>query len=185
MCNPAIAVAAFTAAASAYSINEQATQANYQQAAAERNADNQNKANQENYKLQNSQINQQELQEGTQAAQLKQQQKLDAQKQVASARVAAGEAGVSGLSIDSIFSDVVRQASNNITTIDNNLADSNAQRATERKVLQNNTEAGMQNPSFYKGGNALLGAGLQIGTSAIGAYSAAGGKFGATKKATV
>jgi hypothetical protein len=184
MCNPAIAVAALSAAATAYSVNEQRTQANYAEAAARQNASTANDANLENFKLQNSQINLQELQEGDQAAQLKQQQKLDAQKQVATARVSAGESGVSGLSIDSIFGDIVRQASNNITTIDNNLEDANTQRDSERKVLQNNTQAGMQTPSFYKGGNALLGAGLQIGTAAIGGYSAGGGKF-TTKKANV
>jgi hypothetical protein len=173
-----IAVAAFTAATTAYSISEQRSQAAWQADVDQQNADRANEANLENYKLQNQQLNLQELQENEQAAQEKHKQALAVQKGVAEARVSAGEAGVSGLSIDSIFADVVRQGAENMTTIDRNLADSQQQRDADRKVLYNNTLAGVQNPQSYKSKTANLGAGLQIIGSGLGGYTSAGGKFG-------
>lgn len=178
MCNPAIAVMAFSAVTTAYSINEQRTQANWQAAVEEQNAARANEANLENYKLQNQQLNLQELQENEQAAVEKHKQKLAVQKGVAEARVASGEAGVSGLSIDSIFADVVRQGAENMTTIDRNLKDSNQQRDADRKVLFNSAKAGVQNPQTYKAKHANLGAGLQIVGAGLGGYTSAGGKFG-------
>jgi hypothetical protein len=182
MCNPALAVAAITVASSAYSIHESNTQQNYAEAVAKQNAEMQNAAAEENYKLQNRQLNMQQLQESEATALEKHKQRLAVQREVATARVAAGESGVSGLSIDSLFADIIRQGANNMTTLDRNLADANDQRDIEKKALQNNTWAGLQNPSFYKGSNGMLGAGLQIASSGLSAYSAAGGTFGSGTK---
>lgn len=176
MCNPALAVAALTVASTAYSINEANTQQNYAEAVAKQNAEMQNQAAMENYKLQNRQLNMQQLQESEATALEKHKQRLAVQREVATARVAAGESGVAGLSIDSLFSDIIRQGANNMTTLDRNLADANDQRDIEKKALQNNTWAGLQNPSFYKGKHQTLGAGLQIASSGAGAYTTAGGK---------
>lgn len=181
MCGPAaipIAMAVMSAAATAYSIDESKTQQNYAEAVAKQNADQQNAANAENYKLQNRQLNMQQLQEMDATAAAKHQQKLAVQKEVAVQRVSAGESGVAGLSIDSIFADVIREGSNNMTTLDRNQSDANAQRDVEKQALRNNTWAGIQNPSFYKGKNQMLGAGLQIGSAALSGYAAGGGTFG-------
>lgn len=178
MCNPALAVAALAAASTAYQVDSSNKQTAWQNKQTEMNAEANNKAVAENFKNQNQLLNMQELQESEQAAQQKMQQRLAVQKEVASQRVASGEAGVSGLSIDSIFADVIRQGANNITTIDRNLADSNAQRDVERKQLRNAAEAGMQSTATYKGSGQALGAGLQIIGAGVGGYMSAGGKFG-------
>lgn len=185
MCWPLAVMAPYIAAAAAvggtaYSIDQGNKQTAFQNKVTEQNADAANKANAANYKLQNKLLNEQELQENEQAALLKHQQKLGVQREVATQRVASGEAGVSGLSIDSIFADVVRQGANNMTTVDRNLADSDSQREVERQVLHNNAIAGIQSTATYKGSNAGLGAGLQIIGSGLSAYSNAGGKFGTT-----
>lgn len=184
MCGPAavpIAMMAMTAASTAYSIHEQNTQANYMAAVEKQNAERNNQALMDNYRLQTHQMNMQQLQENEATALEKHKQKLAVQKEVATQRVTAGEAGLSGLSIDSIFSDIIREGANNMTTLDRNLEDSNHQRATEMKALQQNTSAGLQSPTFYKGSNNMLGAGLQIGSAALSGYVAGGGKFGSKK----
>lgn len=178
MCNPALGMLAFSMATTAYQIHEQNTQQRYTEAVTKANAEMQNQAALENFKLQNRQLNLQQQQEEEATALEKHRQQLAVQKEVAAQRVAAGEAGVSGLSIDSIFADIVRQGANNMTTLDRNLADSNAQRETEKQVMRNNTWAGLQNPSWYKGSNQMLGAGLQIISSGINGYRAGGGTFG-------
>ena len=173
-------MAGLSVASTAYSINEQNSQQNYYEAVTKQNAALQNQANQENYLLQNRQLNLQQSQEEEATALERQKQLMAVQKEVASQRVAAGEGGLSGLSLDSIFADVIRQGANNLTTMDRNLADSSTQRDVEKKTLQNSTWAGLQNPSFYKGKNQMLGAGLQIASAGVGAYTQAGGKFGKT-----
>jgi len=177
MCGPAVIPAVIAAASTAYAIQEQNTQANYMAAVEKQNAERSNQALMDNYRLQSHQLNLQQLQENEATALEKHKQKLAVQKEVASQRVAAGEAGLSGLSIDSIFADIIREGANNMTTLDRNLQDSNDQRAVEMKTLQNNTSAGLQSPSFYKGSNNMLSAGLQIGSAAAGSYSAAGGEW--------
>lgn len=185
MCEPTtIAMTAMAVASTAYGIHESNTQQNYAEAVAKQNAEMQNAAAAENYKLQNRQLNLQQLQENEATALQKHQQRLAVQREVATARVAAGESGVSGLSIDSLFADIIRQGANNMTTLDRNLADANDQRDIEKKALQNNTWAGLQNPSFYKGSNGMLGAGLQIASAGLGAYTASGGTFGSSSKST-
>lgn len=183
MCEPTtIAMAAMAVVSTAYGIHESNTQQNYAEAVAKQNADLQNAAAMENNKLQNRQLNMQQLQESEATALQKHQQRLAVQKEVATARVGAGESGVAGLSIDSLFSDIIRQGANNMTTLDRNLEDANAQRDVEKRALQNNTWAGLQNPSFYKGKNQTLGAGLQIASAGMSAYTAAGGTFGSGAK---
>lgn len=172
---------AIAAASSAYSIYDGRQQAAFQEDVAKQNADLQNEAADKNYKLQNSQLNLQELQESEAAALEKHRQKLAVQKEVAVQRVASGESGVGGISIDSIFADVVRQGANNITTIDRNLADSNRERHIQKQGLQNNTWASYQNPAFYKNKYANIGAGLQIASAAASGYAAGGGSFGGGK----
>lgn len=171
-------MAALVVASTAYSIHEQNQAQAFQEDVAKNNAKTANDANMANFYLQNSQLNQQEQQENDANAQAKLEQQLAVQKGIATQRTASGESGVAGLSIDSLFADVMRQGSNNITTLERNQQDSQAQRATEKKVLHNNTHAGVQNPSFYKGKNQMLGAGLQIASAGAGAYANAGGTFG-------
>lgn len=180
MCDP-VTMTVLAVASTAYSINEQRNQQAFQEDVAKNNAKMANDANMQNFYLQNSQLNQQEQQENEANAQAKLEQQLAVQKGIASQRTASGEAGVAGLSIDSLFADVMRQGSNNITTLERNQSDSQAQRATEKKVLHNNTHAGIQNPSFYKGKNQMLGAGLQIASAGGAAYVNSGGKFGGKK----
>lgn len=171
-------MAILSAATAAYSINEQNTQQNFAQAVEKQNAEQANKAAMANYNLQNKQLNMQQLQEEESTALQKHQQQLAVQKEVATARVGAGESGVSGLSIDSMFADIIRGGANNLTTLDRNQADANTQRDVEKDALRNNTHAGLQNPSFYKGKHQLLGAGLQIGAATMSGYAAGKSAFG-------
>lgn len=175
MCGPAAAMAALAVASTAYSIDQQNSQAAYQR----EQADKQNKATLDNYMTQQRLLNMQDAQETDQATLAKQQQQLQAQKAIATQRVAAGEAGISGLSVDSIFADVMRQAGGNISTINRNLSDSQAQRNEQRQALRYNSNAQFVNRNQFKGAS-MLGAGLQLASAAGSAYTAAGGKFGAT-----
>jgi len=170
-------MAGLAIASTAFSLNEANNQASYQSKVAKQNAESANRANDANYKLQNRQMNMQQLQESEAAALAKQQQQMAVQKEVATQRTSSGESGVSGLSIDSLFSDIVRQGSNNMTTIDRNLADSNEQRDVQKEALRNGTWANIQSGASYKGGNKMLGAGLQIAGAGLGAYTDAGGKL--------
>jgi hypothetical protein len=172
-------------AATGLSIMEQRNQAEYANDVAEMNAEMANRANMENYRLQNRQLNLQEAQENEQLATETLAQQLETRKAIATQRVASAEAGVSGLSIDSIFADIARQGANNITTMQRNAADSQQQREADRKALQNSTWAGTQVNTTYKGSNSLLGAGLQIASAGAQTYMGAGGtlpSFGGTSK---
>lgn len=184
MCDP-VSLAVATMATTGLSIMEQRNQAEYANDVAEMNAEMANRANMENYRLQNRQLNLQEAQENDQLATETLAQQLETRKAVATQRVASAEAGVSGLSIDSIFADIARQGANNITTMQRNAADSQQQREADRKALQNSTWAGTQVNTTYKGSNSLLGAGLQIASAGAQTYMGAGGtlpSFGGTSK---
>jgi hypothetical protein len=171
-------MAVLAVGSSAMQMQEAATQQNYADAVAKQNADVNNKAADENYKLQNRQLNLQQLQEDEQGALAKHEQGLAVQKQIATQRTSSGESGVSGISIDSLFSDTIRQGANNMTTIDRNMGDSNDQRDVQKQGLVNNTWASYQNPSFYKGKNRALGKGLQLASAGVQGYAAGGGTFG-------
>lgn len=184
MCDP-VSLTVASMAATGLSIMEQRNQAEYANDVAEMNAEMANRANMENYRLQNRQLNLQEAQENEQLATETLAQQLETRKAIATQRVASAEAGVSGLSIDSIFADIARQGANNITTMQRNAADSQQQREADRKALQNSTWAGTQVNTTYKGSNSLLGAGLQIASAGAQTYMGAGGtlpSFGGTSK---
>ncbi|MCX4024747.1 hypothetical protein H0A36_26760 [Endozoicomonas sp. SM1973] len=179
MCHPAIP-AAIAAVTSAYSIHEQGQQAAFQDALAEHNQNRQNKALLEDYKNQNSQLNIQEAEEDDAATEEKIRIKRETQKRIAEARVSSAEAGVSGLSIDSLVSDIIRGGANNVSTIESNLESSAWQRQRERQALWNNARYGLRSHASYKPSKMAksIGSALQISSAAMGAYSSAGGSFG-------
>lgn len=176
MCDP-VSMGIMMAASTGLGIMEQRGQQKYAEGVAQTNADQANKAATENFLVQNRQLNQMELQDNMNANIEKAQMALGAQKAVATQRVSSGSAGVSGLSIDSLFADIDRQAGNNMTTIDRNLESATDQRNFERKVVRNNTNASFVNRSVYKSKMGGLGSALQIASAGAGGYMQAGGKF--------
>ena len=179
MCHPAIP-AAVAAIGSAYSIQEQSNQASFQDALAEHNQNKQNQALLEDYQSQTSQLNIQEAEEDDAATEEKIRIQRETQKRVAEARVSSSEAGVAGLSIDSLVSDIIRGGANNVNTIESNLESAAWQRQRERQALWNNARYGLRTHASYKPSkmSKSVGAALQISSAAVGAYSAAGGSFG-------
>ncbi len=92
-----------------------------------------------------------------------------AQKAAASASVAAGAGGVSGLSVDALLGDIFGQEAGIRDSVNQNLENTGQQMQRERGSIQRgyvnavNTRQQPQHPS-------LLGATLQAGTSVVGAY---------------
>lgn len=168
-------------ASSLYAMNEQKNQADFQADVAAQNAKTANEHNLRNYHSTNRLLNIQEAQENEAVALSERDQKLQAAAAISAQRTASGEAGVSGLSIDSLFSDVMRQTGNNLTMTQRNASDSRFQREADREANRNGTWSNTQTNAVYKPKNALLGAGLQLASSGANAFVAQGGSFQAPR----
>lgn len=181
MCNPMIAVAAITMASTAYQIQVQDAQAQYNADMQADNAKRNNEAVMDNWLLQNRAMNDQQRQDDDTASSERQKAMLAMQKAEATQRVGAGEAGLSGLSIDFLLNDIQRQGLDNVTSIDANLDSATAQRRYERQVMNKNANASFANLAApFKAGNSGLGSALLIGGAGASSYMAAGGTFGSS-----
>lgn len=122
-----------------------------------------------------SQLNYQQMQEDEQASQERFVSKLQTQKAVAAARTAQAESGLTGISLNEQVGDLIRQGSMNLATIDTNQGYSRQQRAYNKKGLQRQAEGRTQDfkPILPSKFGSLLGAGLQIGGTALSTYGAA------------
>ena len=161
---PALIAAAAAAGSAYYSIDAQKKQAEAQIDASEKN-----NAAQQNQ----SDIKAQEIQYQNQ--QNKTEQQKQGLRERARVRVSQSEGGLSGLTLDRIFDISNTNENANLEMIDRN---------TDSKLAQNTSEMlsiSAQNQGNINTANSRISSGgmsaLQIGTSALGGYVGAGGKF--------
>ncbi|QFP93683.1 internal virion protein [Ralstonia phage P-PSG-11-1] len=168
MCGPAaipIAMLVITGASTAASISAQQQQQKAQDSFNQREYENKMTAYRGN--LANIEVQRNQAQDD--AAAQKQQNDMAAQRATATATTAAGEAGVSGTSVDALLRDLAGQAAYDNTNVDENYLRQdralNAQRenAFNGTVSQINQLRPSMSPDY-------LGAGLRIGQAAVGAY---------------
>lgn len=130
MCYPvAIALAglALTAATTAYSYNEQSKATKAQNEFNQEAADEGSKLANESFKQQASAVQLRQTQEADAVTQAKTENAKKAAQARATARVAAGEAGVSGLSVDALMNEYSRQEADQNSALTDNLASTNSQ----------------------------------------------------------
>lgn len=168
MCGPAaipIAMLAITAVSSAASIQSQQSAQKSQDAYNQQQADNTMTAYRHN--LANVEV--QRTQARDDAVSQEQQNNKAGRSAVATATTAAGEAGVSGLSVDALLRDLAGQAGYDNTNVEENYLRQNTALNAQRENVYNNTVSQFsslkpsQSPDY-------LSAGLRIGSAAAGAY---------------
>ena len=157
MCDPlSIATAALTIGSSGMQFQQQREQAKFAQRAAtiERNA---NLAN----------LEYEQSQAAMDQAQALEQTRRDAEARMATARVAASDAGVTGVSVDSVLAELSGRAAENVQALETNYARSGVAAANERTNI-NQRYAATRNANPRPSGLAL---GLEIGGAVAGGYA--------------
>lgn len=173
MCEPTTLFAAAMGANSLFSMYQQSSMTEKQWAIEAENMEKSNAAAMETYLSDSSQLVNQQIQADERDAQERLAAKLDTQKRVGAARAAGAESGIRGISLDNQVMDLIRGGSNNLTTIDSNSAYEKQQREYEKKSLQRSAKGRVQDFKVARPsrGASLLGAGLQIGGSAMQGYA--------------
>lgn len=166
-----IAYAALSTAGTLYSTSQQQSnadaQAKYQEQVYKANADIANRAAIQNYAA----LNQREIEQRAAAAQAIGQVSAQAKQAAGTARVAAGEAGVGGVSVDALLGDFERQQLAYTSSTLRNEKFAALQLASEKDAIHSQTEGRIlsalpqpvQKPDFF-------GAALRIGTDLLGGY---------------
>lgn len=166
MCDGASAIAVaglvISAATTAYSYSEQSKATSAQNKFNQEAADEGSKLANESFKQQSASIGLRQQQEADASSQAKTENAKKAAQARATARVAAGEAGVAGLSVDALMNDYSRQEANQNSALTDNLSATNAQlqadlggsRATALDRSLSLKRPGINGPSA---GAALLG----------------------------
>ncbi len=96
----------------------------------------------------------------------------------ATARVAAGENGISGNSVDALFREISGGGARNQSSIYENYLTTNSQIANQGKSMSNNVTSQVNGLTNVAGPSALI-AGLNIGSAGMNTYSSyKSGKFG-------
>lgn len=124
----------------------------------------------------NAQINMRQIQERDAAAQKVQENNREAMKSEASAQVAASSAGVSGVSVDSLLSDIGSSQGRYNASVGENLRATNVGEDWDRVNAQNDMQSTFNSMQAPKRPN-YLGAALQIGTSVDKYNTKSGGKL--------
>lgn len=176
MCNPAAAIAvaalAMTSASTYAQYEAQTEQANsmnaYQNALRAQNIENSKAA----YLADNELLNRRLEQERSAAAEEKLKSTIEGEKLKAKATTSAGEANVSGLSVDRLLSGIERDVAFNQGTIKRNLTNTEAQAEANRELLKSSfqSNANSVSPGMYMGPSGLA-TGLAIGGQVLGAVS--------------
>ena len=132
---------------------------------------------QESYLQQAQQVNLRQQQEGEKASQAIQSTQVDALQAKATARVAAGESGVSGLSVENLLADFDRQNAIYRGSVRRNLEFSRQQSQEDIKGLRAQAEGRYQEIQPYLpepiARPSFLGTALSIGTNAFTQTSSA------------
>lgn len=176
MCNPAAAIAVaalvMTSASTYAQYEAQTEQANsmnaYQNALRAQNIENSKAA----YLADNTLLNKRLEQERSAAAEEKLKSTIEGEKIKARAVTSAGEANVSGLSVDRLLSGIERDVAFNQGTIKRNLVNTEAQAEANRELLKSSfqSNANSVSPGMYMGPSGLA-TGLAIGGQVLGGIS--------------
>lgn len=176
MCEPATIIAVSALALSAASTyanyeaqTEQAKRMNaYQDAAYAANKENATIA----YNADSALLNRRQREEEEAAAEGKLKDRMQAEKLKAQAVTSAGEANISGLSVDRLLSGIERDALNNEGTINRNLESTKNQAEAQKEVLKANFRSSVAsvNPGLYQGPSGLA-TGLAIGGQVLNGIS--------------
>lgn len=169
MCNPAaalmgaqMAIGAMSAKAEYDAQSERADQINDANAT---NRQNSIYAMQEEYR----QTQRRQSQERDSAAEKVSQRQTQAQKETASARVAAGEAGISGISVESLYRDISQVSLNDQSNI-NQGADWNVEQlSSQMSGIRTKTQSRINSAPTAAGPSPWTTA-LKIGNNTVGAY---------------
>jgi len=175
MCVPLVAAAgigfwsslAITAATTATTFLAQSAQANASAQYAQQAAANANESAREQYYLNNLRL-QQEQEAGSQQIQQKQR---DALKAAATAKTAAGEAGVGGISVDALLADYYRTESQYRESVRTNIDNVGQQVFAQNKGIFAQTKDRINSAaSSITPQPSIFGAGLSIAGGALSAY---------------
>lgn len=166
MCNPAIAMFALTAASSAMQYRQQQNAAADQNAMEAQNRYNALAATRDSY----AQMNERQLQETDAAGQAIQSRRLDETRQLSAARTAAGEAGITGFSVDALMRDISDRTAGDVGAIQNNLDWTLTQAQHQQRGIQSTGQSRINSVSRARGPSALA-AGLQIASGGVNAYN--------------
>lgn len=174
-----MAIAAATTAAQYASQQQQAqAAARYQETQAEENAkqmEQNAKLARESYYLSTAQLDQQDMQKDAAHSQDMLANQIAGAKARATARVAAGEAGVSGLSVDSLVADFHRQEAMYRNSAENNRENERAQVQMEKQGLRAQADGRIQSVRPYVRDPIsrpdFLGAALRVGAGGMDAIS--------------
>ena len=169
MCTPLIATGlSFALGAGSAVLNHQAQAA---QVRANNEAKAQNDANaiaamRDEY----ASINNKDQQEYESATEEKTQNAIKAQKARSSATVAAGEAGVTGLSVENVLADFYSQENRQQTALDTNYDWTRNYLQGERDSAKNTAQSRIKSMRYQKGPS-LLGLALGVGTAGVNSYT--------------
>ncbi|HCL3314570.1 TPA: hypothetical protein N2A14_002578 [Pseudomonas aeruginosa] len=171
MCNPAV-MGAFAVASTFMQY-----QAAQQQAKAQTQLYNMNKAAAiKSMQADQTALGLQAQQSADAASQQINDRRLEALRQSSTATVAAGEAGVSGFSVERVLRDISGASSKDVSTIQQNLDWNNQQIQSQMVGVSNDTQSRIN--SVQKGVKpSLLGTIFKAGVSGGEAYASAGGTF--------
>lgn len=164
MCGPAaipLAIAIIGAGTQVYSNREESK---VETSIAKQNARNAIRAQNDAYEGQGAQANQ----ERDAAGQSSYRNTIEAARARATARVAAGESGLYGVSADSLINEITGQEATNYVDLAANQSYAAEQRSREARGIQTQTQ-GRINSARPGSFNPVIGL-LQIGTSAASAY---------------
>lgn len=169
MCEPATiayVTLALTAASSVASYQQQSANAKVQTHQHEQNQRNANAALRDSFiALQNRQ-----QQEAKSAAEQIQERRQESARQMSSAYAAAGEAGVSGFSVQSVLRDIGALASREVSNIEQN-RDWNIDQLNSEMAGARNQTMGQMNATTAGIKPSGWATALQIGAGAVNAYS--------------
>lgn len=174
-----MAIAAATTAAQYASQQQQASaQSQYQQQMADENAkqmEQNAKLARESYYLSTARLDQQDMQKDAAHSQDMLANQIAGAKARATARVSAGEAGVSGLSVDSLVADFHRQEAMYRSSAENNRENERAQVQMEKQGLRAQADGRIQSVRPYVRDPIsrpdFLGAALRVGAGGMDAIS--------------
>lgn len=172
MCGVPAAALVVSIISSVAAYQGQQVQAKNQQAFAKEQAQAGQAAARRDFDLQNATESQRQLQEAEGASQAVQQVQREAAMAKASTRVAAGEAGVAGLSVDQLLSEFDQQESAARYNINRNRAFSVDQSQLARQGIAANANQNIGRTRYAPIGRpSLLATGLQVAGSALGGYA--------------
>lgn len=173
MCDPATAMVALSIASAGAGLYGEAQAAKAQESYNKDLARNATIANNQR----NAQINQRQLQERDAATQKMMNNNIEAKKAEGAARVAAGSAGVGGISVDSLLGEIGMNQGRYNNSVAENLRSSNVGLDWERVNAYNDMSSTFNSMKTPAKPN-YLGAALKIGTAGMDYANKTGMTFG-------